>query len=323
MADLYSNNQYSGITERGGIAARQLASHQHRRVSSLEVIEGLSTPSSPTPLRRERNRPGAVQSPLSFGSTGSSPSSAATRGHPFTLPPRRNMSLSDGIDLLECMRVFQDYGGYAPAVLYILADGPYGGERFEVYVTHLNHSTSITLIFWAARPSRGQTCIMRVAQDLVSIGGGFADRLLRHWDQTHGRLRHNFDVTNTNCQAVFADSGFANEFFLEYRHEFAKFMGGIRLADVEARYITQHLEREANLEAIAGLTTNSHGLAPERGVGVEASTPSSGFVGVGGLEGGPMDWIGSEQSRSGQARDLLGTETDRDTDPIVVDDDDE
>ncbi len=231
------------------------------------------------------------------------------------------MNLSDGIELLECLRVFRERDGYTPVGRHIPADGPDGGELFEVYFTHLNHpSKRVNIVFWAAQPRQGATRVMRVAQHLVIIGGGFAGRLLRHWGQTNGRLRHDFDVNNAGHQAEFK---FATEFFLDYRHEFAKFMEGTRDADFEARYVTQLLEREENLAALEGLTTYSRDLAPERETCIESSTTTSGCVVVGGLEGGPMDWISSGQSRSGQTRDIPGTGSGRDTDPIVVDDDDE
>jgi len=329
LTDWHSNNHFGDIPERRGPVTRQVADHKHRRISSLEVIESLSTPASPTQLRREPSRPGAVQSPLSFDSalatarTGLSLSPAAASGYPFTLPSRHRMNLQDGIELLECMRVFRERDGYTPAGLHIPADGPDGGEQFEVYVTHLNHPTCVKLVFWAAQLKQGKTRVTRVAQDLVIICGGFADRLLRHWGQTNGRLRDDFHVNDAGHQAEFTDQNFATEFFLDYRHEFAKFMKGTRVADVEARYVTQVLERDANLAALARLTIDSRDLAPVGEARVEASTPSGGSVVVGGLEGGPMDWMSSGQSRSGQTREVLGSGSGRDTDPIVVDDDDE
>jgi len=306
------------------MAAGQPANHQHKRVLSLEVIESLSTPS-----RRRRNRPGAVQTPVLIGSasavaqTGPTPSSVATHRHPFTLPPQENMSVQDGMDLLECMRIFLAQNGYTPAGSHSPADGPDGGEHFEVYVTHLNHPTSIPAVLWAARQLQGKPSFFRVNRALVSIGGGFAGRLLRHWGQTNGLLRQDFDITNPAHQTVFADPGFADTFFFQYRHEFARFMRRIRLEDVEAQYINRFFEPQANPAALEGLITDSHGLAQGRGAGVGAPSRSGGSEAVGGSGGGLVGRVGSGQSRSGQASGVIGSGAGRDIDPIVVDDDDE
>ncbi len=84
------------------MTAGQPSNHQHKRALGLEVIESLSTPS-----RQRRNRPRVVQTPVSaVAQTCSTSTHVAAAPLRFTLPPLENMSLQDGMDLLECIRVF-------------------------------------------------------------------------------------------------------------------------------------------------------------------------------------------------------------------------
>lgn len=127
--------------------------------------------------------------------TGSTSTPVAADPLRFTLPPPENMSLQDDMDLLECIRVFRKYGGYTHVGSHIPADGP-GAEHFHVYMTHLDHPTSIPEIVWAVQERRGHFSAFRVNRALVTIGGGFAGRLLRRWGQESGQIRKDFDVFN-------------------------------------------------------------------------------------------------------------------------------